>query len=53
MSSVVREPGKKGLWYPEDPSELDEQLQGFLDRVPNQIDGFDLPVSGARVIIAP
>lgn len=53
MPSTVRKPGKQGLWYTKDPSELDEQLQDFLNQVPNQIDGLDLPIPGARVIIAP
>lgn len=49
----VRPAGKAGSWYEGDPETLDEQLDEFLQDVPDAIDGVPLPVAGARVIIAP
>ncbi|WYZ44029.1 hypothetical protein EsH8_VII_000465 [Colletotrichum jinshuiense] len=49
----TRRPGKAGSWYAADPKVLREQLEDFLGKVPDQIDGTGLPVPGARVIIAP
>lgn len=49
-----------GSWYTNDPEQLDQQLQGWLDRVPGQVqdltdmDRSVLPVvEGARAIIGP
>ncbi|KAM0282608.1 hypothetical protein ACHAQH_002978 [Verticillium albo-atrum] len=52
-SRDVRKPGKAGSWYVADPNRLAQQLEGFLGDVPDQIDSSDLPITGARVIIAP
>lgn len=52
-SSTTRRPGKQGEWYVGDAKRLSRQLDEFLDDVPSQIDGKELPVPGARVIIAP
>ncbi|KAF5492483.1 MEMO1 family protein [Colletotrichum siamense] len=49
----TRRPGKAGSWYAGDPTVLRSQLEEYLARVPDQIDGNGLPVPGARVIIAP
>ncbi|KAH0561966.1 hypothetical protein GP486_003329 [Trichoglossum hirsutum] len=43
-----------GSWYSASASTLSSQLDGWLDEVPDSIDGEGkLPPSGARVIIAP
>lgn len=52
-SREVRKPGKQGSWYVYDPEELADQLQSFLQAVPDQINGSSTPIPGARVIIAP
>ncbi|KAG7111641.1 Protein MEMO1 like protein [Verticillium longisporum] len=52
-SRDVRKPGKAGSWYLADAKQLAEQLEGFLDDVPSQINSSDVPIPGARVIIAP
>ncbi|OLN86774.1 Protein MEMO1 [Colletotrichum chlorophyti] len=52
-SDTTRRPGKQGEWYVGDPTRLSNQLDDFLSRVPEQIDGESLPIKGARVIIAP
>lgn len=49
----TRRPGKAGSWYAGDPTVLRSQLEEYLARVPDQIDGNGLPIPGARVIIAP
>ncbi|GKT64883.1 DUF52 domain-containing protein [Colletotrichum tofieldiae] len=49
----TRPPGKAGSWYEGNTTVLRAQLNGFLANVPDQIEGNDLPVPGARVIIAP
>ncbi|KAJ0300262.1 Protein memo1 [Colletotrichum fioriniae] len=54
MASVDTRPQEKaGSWYLDEPTELREQLNDFLSDVPDQIEGNDLPVPGARIIIAP
>ncbi|KAL2754930.1 hypothetical protein ACRALDRAFT_1077117 [Sodiomyces alcalophilus JCM 7366] len=52
-SSEVRKPGKQGSWYSGDANKLADQLEEFLEDVPNQIDGSGVPIPRARVIIAP
>lgn len=42
-----------GSWYEEDPRTLSKQLDGWLSKVPNDVKGDELPIPGARVIIAP
>ena len=42
-----------GSWYEEDPRTLSKQLDGWLSKVPANVKGDDLPIPGARVIIAP
>ncbi|KAK3367464.1 MEMO1 family [Podospora didyma] len=49
----TREASHAGSWYEEDPAALSSQLDGFLGRVPDALDESTLPVTGARVIIAP
>lgn len=44
---------KAGSWYTGDADALDQQLDEFLDLVPDTINNVSLPVAGARVIIAP
>jgi hypothetical protein len=40
-------------WYPGDPTTLGKRLDGYLAGVPDAIDGASLPISGARIVIAP
>lgn len=49
----VRPATKAGSWYTDDPDELREELEEYLDRVPDAVDGKSLPIPNARVIIAP
>ncbi|KAK4452131.1 MEMO1 family [Podospora aff. communis PSN243] len=49
----TREASHAGSWYEDDPSELSQQLDEFLTRVPETLDNRSLPIPGARVIIAP
>lgn len=49
----TREASHAGSWYESDAEELSSQLDGFLDLVPASFDGSNLPIPGARVIIAP
>lgn len=49
----AREASHADSWYEGDPAVLSSQLDSFLGKVPADIDGTALPVSGARVIIAP
>jgi predicted class III extradiol MEMO1 family dioxygenase len=49
----TREASHAGSWYEGDAEELSSQLDEFLNRVPTTLDGSNLPVPGARVIIAP
>lgn len=42
-----------GSWYEEDPRKLSKELDGWLSKVPDNVKGDDLPIPGARVIIAP
>ncbi|KAI0198585.1 MEMO1 family [Astrocystis sublimbata] len=49
----MRQAGKAGSWYEGDPDVLSDELDGFLADVPTSINNADLPISGAKVIIAP
>lgn len=51
--AMTREASHAGSWYEGDPEELSTQLDDFLDRVPATLDGAELPIDNARVIIAP
>ncbi|PGH28086.1 AmmeMemoRadiSam system protein B [Polytolypa hystricis UAMH7299] len=49
-----REATHAGSWYSDDGPTLSHQLDRWLDQVPDEIEGVGkLPVSGARIIIAP
>ncbi|KAI4097618.1 MAG: hypothetical protein LQ344_000351 [Seirophora lacunosa] len=51
---TARKASHAGSWYTDDGPTLSRQLQSWLDRVPNPIDGVgEIPKPGARVIIAP
>lgn len=51
---ATREASHAGSWYTDDGPTLSRQLQGWLDAVPNTIDGVgQIPQPGARIIIAP
>ncbi|KAK3935460.1 MEMO1 family [Diplogelasinospora grovesii] len=49
----TREASHAGSWYTNDPDELSTELDNNLARVPDTLDDDDLPISGARAIIAP
>ncbi|TDZ14329.1 Protein MEMO1 [Colletotrichum orbiculare MAFF 240422] len=49
----VRRLGKQGSWYEGDADNLSTELDEYLAAVPSQLNGKDLPISGARIIIAP
>ncbi|KAI8959829.1 UPF0103-domain-containing protein [Daldinia sp. FL1419] len=49
----TREASHAESWYDGDPDSLSRQLDGFLSEVPSSIDDNDLPIPGARVVIAP
>jgi predicted class III extradiol MEMO1 family dioxygenase len=49
----TREASHAGSWYTGDKAALSVELGDYLEKVPAQLDGEDLPVSGARLIIAP
>ena len=40
-------------WYKGDPTMLSDELEENLDEVPKSLHDSDLPIPGARVIIAP
>lgn len=48
-----REASHAGSWYVGSPDRLSTQLDDHLDQVPGTVDGVDVPIPGARVIIAP
>ncbi|KAH8594686.1 MEMO1 family [Bisporella sp. PMI_857] len=50
---TTREASHAGSWYSSRSSTLSAELDGWLAQVPKSIDGRELPVPGARVIIAP
>ncbi|KAI1972906.1 hypothetical protein LOZ53_005274 [Ophidiomyces ophidiicola] len=51
---TTRSPTHAGSWYSNNASILAAQLENWMSRVPNEIEGVGtLPVTGARVIIAP
>ena len=50
----TREASHADSWYDGDPTSLTQQLDDFLADVPSSVDNHnDLPISGAKVIIAP
>lgn len=51
--SGTREATHAGSWYEDDAEDLSRQLDGWLDDVPATIGDKELPISKARVIIAP
>jgi len=53
MAEKIREASHADSWYEGDPSSLDADLDGFLASVPDSLNGSQLPIPGARVIIAP
>lgn len=51
---MATRPAKKaGHWYQGIPDDLETELKGYLADVPSTVDGRQLPIAGARVIIAP
>lgn len=50
---TTREASHAGSWYEGDPEQLSTQLDDWLDQVPEALDGAQLPIDNARVIIAP
>lgn len=53
MSGKSRPASHAGSWYEANPTALSHELDNYLATVPDTIDGKRVPVSGARVIIAP
>lgn len=51
--SGTREATHAGSWYAGKADVLSDQLTEFLDEVPTTIDGKEVPITKARVIIAP
>ncbi|KAI1378817.1 UPF0103-domain-containing protein [Hypoxylon crocopeplum] len=49
----TREASHADSWYEGHPETLSSQLDSFLNDVPSSIDGTDLPIPGAKVVIAP
>jgi len=49
----TREADHAGSWYSDDADRLSKQLDGWLEKVPDNIDDSKLPIPSARVIIAP
>ncbi|KAL2675133.1 hypothetical protein Neosp_011313 [[Neocosmospora] mangrovei] len=50
---ATRPAEKAGHWYKARPAQLKEELQNYLAAVPQSIDGVPVPVSSARIVIAP
>lgn len=49
----VRRAKKAGEWYAGEAAELAKDLATYLGAVPDTIDGASLPITEARIIIAP
>ncbi|KAF4125211.1 MEMO1 family protein [Geosmithia morbida] len=49
----TRPPAKAGSWYVSDAETLNEELDEYLSRVPDSINGSPSPIAGARMVIAP
>jgi hypothetical protein len=50
---ATREASHAGSWYSSRPSILSSELDEWLAQVPASIEGKELPIPGARIIIAP
>ncbi|RBR25001.1 uncharacterized protein FIESC28_02271 [Fusarium coffeatum] len=50
---ATRPAEKAGHWYKAKPTVLKNELQKYLAAVPDTVDGAPVPISGARVVIAP
>ncbi|KAK4162304.1 MEMO1 family [Cladorrhinum sp. PSN259] len=50
---ATRDASHAGSWYDDDDQQLSSQLDEFLSGVPDTLNDNNLPVPGARVIIAP
>ncbi|KAF7544125.1 hypothetical protein G7Z17_g10201 [Cylindrodendrum hubeiense] len=50
---ATRPAGKAGAWYNGSPTRLKRQLEEFMETVPDSIDGVQVPIPGARIVIAP
>ncbi|KAI2622501.1 UPF0103-domain-containing protein [Hypoxylon sp. NC1633] len=49
----TREASHSDSWYDGDSNTLSNQLDGYLNDVPNSLNGSGLPIPGAKVVIAP
>lgn len=49
----TREASHAGDWYEDKAAVLSRQLDSYLDKVPSNLEGRELPIPKARVIIAP
>lgn len=50
---ATRPAGKAGSWYPRALDDLEGQLNGYLAKVPENVDGSPVPIADARIVIAP
>lgn len=50
---ATRPAAKAGSWYEKKPDVLEHQLRQFMAAVPGSIDGVQVPIPGARIVIAP
>lgn len=51
--AATRPAKKAGTWYEKDATVLKNELEGYLEIVPDSVDGAPVPIPGARVVIAP
>jgi len=51
--ATTRPATKAGTWYKRQENLLLDELKKYLAAVPESVDGAPVPISGARVIIAP
>jgi MEMO1 family protein len=49
----TRQDSHADSWYTGDKAALSAELDAYLGKVPAKLNGEDLPISGARMIIAP
>ena len=58
ISKIMKQKGTREAshaysWYDGDPTSLSDQLDSFLEEVPDSINGNSLPIARAKVVIAP
>ena len=53
VKMTTRQASHAGSWYSSSSAKLSSELEQWLDQVPSSVGDGDVPISGARVIIAP